>query len=325
MKVLITGATGFAGSHLAEYYLKQGVEVAITHRWRSNKENITGFEKQIEMIGCDVADAFSVEKAVLKAKPHVIHHLAAQSYVLQSWHAPAETLTINIMGTLNVLEAARKHPCLVHIAGSSEEYGNIFPNESPIKEHTPLRPVSPYGVSKVAADMLGWQYSKSYHFPVLITRAFNHTGPRRGEVFVSSHFAKQLAEIGRGLKAPVLMHGDLTSNRDWSDVRDIVRGYAMAIKWMRDEYAPNEPYRVNLCSGKGRSVASVLAELLTIANLKDTIELKADPARIRPSDIKELVGDNSKAYGDFGWQPEIYWSQTLKDLYQYWWDKCRKS
>jgi GDP-4-dehydro-6-deoxy-D-mannose reductase len=325
VKVLVTGATGFAGSHLVEYYLKQGAEVAITHRWRSNKENIVGFEKQVEMIPCDVVDAFSTEKAVLKAKPHVIHHLAAQSYVLQSWHAPAETLTINIMGTLNILEAARKHPCLVHIAGSSEEYGNVEASELPIKESTPLRPVSPYAVSKVAADMLGWQYSKSYKYPVLITRAFNHTGPRRGEVFVSSHFTRQLVEIAKGLKPPVLTHGDLSSERDWTDVRDIVRGYAMAVKWMRDNYIPNEPYRVNLCSSQCRSVASVLAELLTIAKLQDSVELKTDPARIRPSDVHQLVGDNLKALQDFGWKPEIPWSQTLAELYQYWWDRiCAK-
>lgn len=322
MKVLITGATGFAGSHLIEYYLQFGVEVAATYRWRSNRENIQKLDKSIEMIGCDVMDAYSVERAVAQAKPQIIHHLAAQSYVLESWHAPAETLTNNIIGTLNILEAARKHPCLVHVAGSSEEYGNVLPTEVPIKEDTPLRPVSPYAVSKVAADMLGWQYSKSYRFPVLITRAFNHTGPRRGEVFVSSHFAKQIAEMALGQRPPILTHGDLSSIRDWSDVRDIVRGYSMAAQWMLDNYIPTEPYRVNLCSGKGRSVESLLANLLSIAKLETKVELKTDPARIRPSDVKELVGDNSKAQFDFKWVPRIPWMRTLEDLYKYWWNKC---
>lgn len=312
MKVLITGVTGFAGSHLAEYWLKKGAEVHGTTRWRSDMSNIDGILPVESLHNCDIRDAFSVAKTVSEVKPDIIHHLAAQSFVLESWRAPAETLTTNIIGTLNILEAVRQNPCVVHIAGSSEEYGNV---EKEIDEDTPLSPMSPYGVSKAAVDMLGYQYSKSYKIPVVITRAFNHTGPRRGEVFVTSSFAKQIAEIAAGKRDPVISHGNLNAIRDWTDVRDIVRGYAYAASAMID-WNERGPMRFVLCSGVGRSVQSVLDDLLEISG--EDIPTEQDPGRMRPSDIMRLVGNNKRAGLELDWTPEIPWEKTLTDLYNYW-------
>src|SRR3989344_5672532 len=200
MRALITGITGFVGSHLAEYLLSKNIEVCGAVRWRSNKENINHIEDKIKLIETDIKDPYSVERLVKESKPDCIFHLAAQSFVPASIHAPQETLTTNIIGTVNVLEAVRRFNknIKIQIAGSSEEYGLVYPDEVPIKETSPLRPMSPYAVSKVAEDLLGFQYFKTYGLHTIITRAFNHTGPRRGEVFVTSNLAKQIAEIEAG-------------------------------------------------------------------------------------------------------------------------------
>jgi GDP-4-dehydro-6-deoxy-D-mannose reductase len=173
----------------------------------------------------DIRDSYSVERAIKESEPDFIFHLAAQSFVHASWHAPQETLTTNIVGTVNLLEAARRFGgnARIQLAGSSEEYGLVYPEEIPIKETNPLRPLSPYGVSKVAEDRLGFQYFKSYGLPIVVTRAFNHEGPRRGDVFVTSTFSKQIAEIEKGSKKPVIHVGNLGAKRDFTDVRDMVK------------------------------------------------------------------------------------------------------
>ena len=322
MKVLITGITGFAGSHLAELYLKEGADVHGTIRWRSDMSNIRDFADQLTLHNCDIRDAYSVAKTVEEVKPEFIHHLAAQTFVLESWRAPQETLSTNIMGTLNILEAARKHPCIVHLSGSSEEYGApILPADLPITEEQKLQPVSPYAVSKVAADMLAVQYAKSYGIKVVVTRAFNHTGPRRGEVFVTSTFAKQIARILAGKQESVIEHGNLEAIRDFTDVRDIVIGYFFAAQYMIAG-SPTAPLsrdyeRFNLCSGEGRSMMQVLQTLLDIAGIKG-IRLREDPKRMRPSDVPILIGSNQKAREKLRWSPVIPFEATMKDLLEYW-------
>jgi GDP-4-dehydro-6-deoxy-D-mannose reductase len=211
MRVLITGITGFVGSHMAELALAKGAEVFGTYRWRSRMDNIQHLLSQIRLIECDLRDAISVRNALKEAKPDWIFHLAAQSYVPTSWSAPADTMHINIIGTVNLFEALRQLDldCRVQVAGSSEEYGLQFEHELPIKETNPLRPLSPYAVSKVAQDLLGWQYHRSYGMFIVRTRAFNHSGPRRGEVFVDSGFAWQIARIEAGLQEPVIYVGNL--------------------------------------------------------------------------------------------------------------------
>ncbi len=346
MRVLITGVTGMVGSHLAEYLLGfDGVELFATYRWRSRMENLEELKRadklvfvtesssivspgdlelmirrhiepgKLHLIEGDMTDSSSMRRLMAAVKPDRIFHLAAQSYVPTSWSAPAETLYRNTIGQLNILEAVREAGLdpLIHIAGSSEEYGFVLPEELPVKETNPLRPLSPYGVSKVAQEMLAYQYFKSYGLKTIVTRGFNHEGPRRGEVFVTSNLAKQIAEIEKGLKPPVVYVGDLSSRRDWSDVRDFVRAYWLAL----EKGVPGEVYNVG--SGITRSVGEMLDVLLSMTECK--IEVRQDPARLRPSDVKVLMADATKFKKLTGWEPQIPFEQTLKDLLDYWRDR----
>jgi len=313
MKILITGITGFVGSHLADYALtKKNVEVYGTIRWRSKTENIEHIKDKLNLIECDINDASSVNDLIADIKPNKIFHLAAQSFVPTSWNSPAETITSNIIGELNIFEAIRRakiNPWM-QIAGSSEEYGMVYHDETPIKETNPLRPLSPYGVSKVGQDLLAYQYYMSYNLNVVRTRAFNHTGLRRGDVFVCSDFAKQIAEIESGKKKPIMFVGNLEAQRDFTDVRDMVRAYWLAL----EKGKSGEVY--NICSGRVYRISEVLGILIGLSSVK--IEVKNDPARMRPSDVPYLGGDNSKFRDATGWKPEIHFWETLRDLLNYW-------
>lgn len=313
-RCFITGITGFAGSYLAEFLLERNdTEVYGIKRWRSRMENIEHIKSKLILIECDLRDASSVANCIEEVKPDKIFHLAAQSYVVTSWLAPAETLTTNILGTLNIFEAVRKANLLdtkIQIACSSEEYGMVYEEELPIKETNPLRPLSPYAVSKVAHDLLGYQYYKSYNLYIVRTRGFNHSGPRRGEVFVESNFSKQIAEIEKGLKEPVIHVGNLDAKRDFTDVRDMVRGYWLSL----EKGEPGEVY--NICSGKTYKIKDVLDILLSLSKVK--VEVKQDPARMRPSDVPILLGDHTKFSEKTGWQPTIPFEKTLEDILSYW-------
>ncbi|OGC42638.1 GDP-mannose 4,6-dehydratase [candidate division WOR-3 bacterium RBG_13_43_14] len=218
----------------------------------------------------------------------------------------------NIIGQLNVLEAIRKFKpdARIQIAGSSEEYGMVNPDEVPIKETNPLRPLSPYAVSKVAQDMMGYQYFKSYDLKIIRTRAFNHTGPRRGIVFATSNFARQIAEIEKGLRKPVIEVGNLDAVRDFSDVRDVVRAYALSL----EKGEPGEVY--NIASGEGCKIGKMLDILLSFSKVK--VEIRQDPKRLRPSDVLLLIGSNEKFFKATGWQLKIKFEKTLEDLLNYW-------
>lgn len=313
MKVLITGITGFVGSHLAEFCLARGdVEVYGTVRPRSRMDNIKHLKNDVILLDCDIRDATSVREVIEKSKPDYVFHLAAQSFVPTSWRAPAETLTTNIVGEVNIFEAVRELglKSRIQIAGSSEEYGMVYENELPVKETNPLRPLSPYGVSKVAQDLLGYQYNKSYGLHIVRTRGFNHTGPRRGEVFVTSNFSKQIAEIEKGKRDPVIHVGNLEAIRDFTDARDMVRAYWLSL----EKCEPGEVY--NVSSDKGVKIEDMLSMLLMMTDNK--IETRQDPARMRPSDVEVLVGDSTKFRKTTGWKPEIPFEKTLEDLLNYW-------
>lgn len=314
MRVLITGITGFVGSHLAEFLLKKkDVEVFGIERWRSDQTNIHGIKDKITFIECDIRDFSSVKKVIQNVKPSKIFHLAAQSFVPTSWNAPAETLHTNIIGELNLFEAVRESNIdpWIQIACSSEEYGKVYPNELPITEKNILRPLSPYAVSKVGQDMLGYQYHQSYGLKIIRTRGFNHTGPRRGDVFVSSNFCKQVALIEKKKQKPVIKVGNLDAIRDFTDVRDMVRAY-----WLSTEgkCKPGEAY--NICTGKGYKIKDIISILLKLT--KSKIKIEKDPSRIRPSDVPVLIGDNSKFVKATGWKPTIPFEKTLEDLLNYW-------
>lgn len=339
MKALITGITGFAGSHLAEYLLARGdVEVYGLVRWRSKLDNLSDLNaqgklnvaavetnvtcsemlddcvqtRQVNLLQGDMNDAYSMKKLVEVVQPDYIFHLAAQSFVPASWNLPAETLTTNIVGEVNLFEAVREwggEP-RIHVAGSSEEYGLVLPDEVPISETNPLRPLSPYAVSKVAQDLLAWQYHRSYGLQTVVTRGFNHTGPRRGQVFSASSFAKQIAEIEKGIHPPVILVGDLSSKRDFTDVRDMVRAYWLAL----EKGEPGEAYNVG--SGTTMEIGEMLNVLLSLSTVK--VDVQQDPGRMRPSDVKILWADASKFMNQTGWAPTIPFEKTMQDLLDYW-------
>jgi GDP-4-dehydro-6-deoxy-D-mannose reductase len=312
-RVLVTGVTGFAGSHLVDYMLtRNDCEIFGIQRWRSPLENVAHFMDQITMVECDLRDASSTRDTLERIRPDWIFHLAAQSFVPTSWSAPTESLTTNVLGQLNIFEAVRRIglQCRIQIACSSEEYGMVYADELPIRETNPLRPLSPYAVSKVAQDMLAYQYWMSWKVDSVRTRGFNHEGPRRGPVFVASDFAKQIADIEKGLKPPVLHVGNLEARRDFTDVRDMVRGYWLAL----EKCEPGEVY--NLCSGKDYSIQRVLDLLLGMTKTK--IEVRQDRMRLRPSDVPVLLGDRTKFTQVTGWEPVIPFEQTLQDMLDFW-------
>ena len=312
-RVLVTGVTGFVGSHLVDYMLERGdCEIVGIHRWRSRTENIEHFMDRISMVECDLRDASSTRDTLEKVRPDWIFHLAAQSFVPTSWTAPTESLSTNIIGQVNLFEAVRKLgvKCRIQLACSSEEYGLVHADELPIRETNPLRPLSPYAVSKVGQDLLGYQYWMSWKLDCVRTRGFNHEGPRRGPVFVASDFAKQIADIEKGRRNPVISVGNLEARRDFSDVRDMVRAYWLAL----EKCEPGDVY--NICTGRAWTIRALLDHLLSLTRAR--IEIREDPARIRPSDVPVLLGDNSKFVKATGWQPTIPFEQTLQDMLEYW-------
>ena len=320
MKALITGITGFAGSHLVDYLLEHQPQVEIfgTCRWRSPRENIAHLEDgSISLVEVDLQDYNSVHRALGKVRPDFIFHLAAQSFVPTSWNAPAATLDTNIIGQTNIFEAVRELGIdpVIQIACSSEEYGLVYPDETPITEENPLRPLSPYAVSKVGQDFLAYQYFQSYGIKAIRTRGFNHTGPRRGEVFVTSNFASQLARIEAGQAEPVIRVGNLDAVRDFTDVRDTVRAYWLAV----NKAKPGEVY--NIATGDGITIRELLDRLIALTEVEVTVE--PDPARMRPSDVEILIGDSSKFRKDTGWAPEIPFQKTLEDTMNYWRERVR--
>jgi len=310
-KALITGITGFAGSHLAEHLLSKGIEVHGTDRWRSKRDNIKHIKDDIHLVNADIRDGHSLDTVIQEIKPDYIFHLAAQSFVAMSWIAPTDTIETNVVGTINLFEAVRRAGIdpVIQVAGSSEEYGMVYPEEVPITEDNPLRPLSTYGVSKVAVDRLSYQYYKSWGLKTIVTRGFNHTGPRRGEVFVTSTFAKQIAEIEKG-KEPVMYVGNLEAKRDFTDVRDIVKAYLLAA----EKCVPGEVY--NVCSGNAVKISDMLDLLLSMTKKK--IKVTQDSLRMRPSDVELLQGDYSKFKKQTGWKPKIPFEKTMEDLLNYW-------
>lgn len=314
MKALITGITGFAGSHLAEYLLEHHPEVEVlgVHRWRSPLDNIEGILDQVRLIEMDMKDFHSVYRTLEEVRPDAIFHLAAQSFVPTSWKAPADTIDTNLIGQTHIFEAIRALELdpVIQIACSSEEYGLVHPEETPIKESNPLRPLSPYAVSKVGQDFLAYQYFESYGLKAIRTRGFNHTGPRRGKPFVTSNFAMQLMRIEAGLQEPVIRVGNLDASRDFTDVRDMVRAYYLAVV----KGKPGEVY--NIASGTKITIRELLERLIELAGVD--VKIEQDPDRMRPSDVEILLGDYSKFHADTGWKPEIPFEKTLRDTLEFW-------
>ncbi|MCI0549289.1 MAG: GDP-mannose 4,6-dehydratase [Candidatus Rokubacteria bacterium] len=313
MRLLITGITGFVGGHMAEYALAQGATVWGSRRASSQTAQLERLGGRIVLLESDLRDAPAVRALLEEAAPDAIVHLAAQSSVRASWEAPAETLTNNVVSQVNLLEAVRAlglEPRIL-VVGTSEEYGLAYPDEIPIGEHNPLRPLSPYALSKVSQDLMGYQYFEVYGLPIVRSRAFNHEGPGRSDAFMTGSFARQIAEIEAGRREPVILVGDLEPRRDYSDVRDIVRGYWLLLT----RGTPGEVY--NLCSGRSWAIRTVLDFLLERAHVRG-IEVRTDPARLRPTEMPLIEGDPAKVKRALGWQVEIPFERTLADVLDYW-------
>jgi len=318
-KVLITGITGFVGSHLADYILANFPEVQILGlaRWRSPTDNIRHVLDKITLEFGDLSDLPSLKTVLSKEKPDVIFHLAAQSYVPFSFSSPIVTLNTNIIGTCHLLEAVKElkfssgYDPIIHICSSSEVYGQVKENEVPIRESNPFRPSSPYAVSKVGEDMLAFQYWLSWKIKTIRTRMFTHTGPRRGEVFASSTFAKQLASIEAGLAPPVVKVGNLDSVRTFLDARDAVKAYWLLV----NKCPPGEVY--NIGGVETMTVGDMLNRLLRLSKVKN-ITVEVDPSRLRPSDVTLQIPCIDKFVAATGWKPETKFDKTLEDLLNYW-------
>ncbi len=325
-KVLITGITGFVGSHLAEYILKEYEEIEIYGlvRWRSPKDNILGILSKINLYYGDLEDYSSLEKILAEVKPDVIFHLAAQSYVDFSFLSPISTLQTNVIGTANLLESIKTlklqigYDPIIHICSSSEVYGQVKEDEIPIRETNPLRPASPYAVSKVGEDMLALQYFLSWEIKTIRTRMFTHEGPRRGEVFAPSNFAKQVAAIEAGVQEPVAKVGNLDSVRTFMDVRDAVRAYWLLI----NKCTPGEVY--NIGGVETMTIGEMLKKLINFSTKKD-IKIEVDPKRLRPSDVTLQIPSVEKFVKQTDWKPEVKFDQTLQDMLDYWRDYYKKN
>ncbi len=316
MKALITGVGGFVGSHLASYLVGEaGLDVwgldLVEGRAAALRPRITLHVGDVLMDLPALQDLFAAEQ------PDYVFHLAAQAFVPSSWKDPWATLENNIRGQLNVLLAAvamERFPRIL-VVGSADEYGIVFPEELPISETNPLRPNSPYAVSKVAQDMMGYQYYASHKLPVVRVRPFNHIGPGQSPAFVTADFAKQIAEVEAGLREPVMRVGNLEARRDFSDVRDIIRGYYLALS----EGEPGEVY--NLGAERSYSIRQVLDGLLALSETRVTVE--QDPTRLRPSDVPEILADCAKFRSRTGWRAEIPLERSLKDILDYWRSRIR--
>jgi len=314
LRVLITGIAGFVGSHMADYLLETfpDCEVHGGIRWRSDLQNIKHLDGKIKLHDLELTDAKSTDSFVRNAEPDKIFHFAAQSYVMASYTSPQSTIETNIIGTLNLLESVRKADLdpVIHICSSSEVYGQVTEDEVPIKETNQFRPASPYAVSKVGQDRLAFQYFKSYGIKNIISRAFTHTGPRRGEVFAESTFAKQIAEIENDKREPIVNVGNLDSVRTFLDVRDIVRAY-----WLLTEKCDyGEAY--NIGGNKTMKVGEMLEMMIKMSDRE--ISIRQDPSRMRPSDVTLQIPDISKFVQKTGWKPTIPTEQTFEDLLNYW-------
>ena len=298
--------SGFVGRYLVDELLLANYEVYGLVRPRSNTSNL----EDIHLIHGDITDLSSVDECIGKVQPDMVFHLAAQSFVPASWNAPEQTMKTNVIGTMNVLEAVRSlcPECAVLVCGSSEEYGMVHPSECPIKETNPLRPLSPYGVSKVATDLLGYQYAHSYGMKIVRTRAFNHSGVGRGTNFVTTTICRQAAEIAAGKRDSFYL-GNCDAVRDFTDVRDTVNAYRLLLEGV-DAGRIESGEVFNIATNYGHTIKRVV-DMAASASFQF---IECDESKMRPSDVPVLIGDYYKLKEATGWTPTIPFSQTIREM-----------
>jgi GDP-4-dehydro-6-deoxy-D-mannose reductase len=315
MKALITGISGFAGSHLAEFLLDKEYKVFGTFYDKSTFSNLNGFIDKIRLFECDIRNYNDLKQITKKVQPDEVYHLAAISFIPTSFENPKLTFDTNFYGTLNLYESVKElkiSPKILFV-GSADEYGLIKESDLPINEDCPLKPLNPYSISKVSADFLSYFYFRNYNINVIRVRPFNHIGPRQSPEFVCSDFAKQIAEIENGLKEPIIKVGNLEAKRDFTDVRDMVRAYWLAIQ--KGELG--EVY--NICSENIVYIKDLLNKLLSMS--KKNVEIRKDFKKFRNLDIPLFLGDSTKFKKQTNWKQKFLFRKTLQDILNYWRNK----
>lgn len=328
-KVLITGITGMVGSHLADFLFKESkCKIFGLIRWRSPLENLeflipsVNQEKRVKLLYGDLNDETSLNAVMEEVRPDYIFHLAAQSFPQTSFSEPINTLNTNILGTARLLEAVKRFSkkSVIHVCSSSEVFGKVPKHKVPINEDCDFHPASPYAISKVGTDLLGKFYREAYGLNIFVTRMFTHTGPRRGDVFAESTFAKQIAMIENKLIKPVIHVGNLESLRTIADVRDAVRAYVTMITKKNN---PNKIY--NIGGNYSCKVRDILKFLISQSKYRNKIKIKIDKKRIRPIDADLQIPDISKFKSNYKWNPEIKFEKTMLDLLNYWRKKVKNN
>jgi len=335
-KALITGVTGMVGSHLTDFLLEHtDWDIYGVCRWRSPLDNVEHLldranrKDRLFFSYADLNDQMSLVRVVREVRPDYVFHLAAQSYPLTSFTAPIDTLNTNVLGTCRLLEALRletetdkSYQPVIHVCASSEVFGKIAREKIPangIHEECSFDPASPYAISKVGTDLLGRYYADAYGMTVMTTRMFTHTGPRRGDVFHESTFAKQIAMAEKGLIEPEIHVGNLKSMRTYADVRDAVRAYYMlvTVNPVAGEY-------YNIGGTYSCEVGDTLKTLISYSSIKDKLEVVTDPERLRPIDADLQIPDCSKFKEHTGWEPKITFEKTMRDLLDYWRERVER-
>ena len=323
---MITGVAGMVGSHLVDFLIENTTwDIVGFLRWNDPLENLEHLfpkinsNNRIKLFFGDLNDQSSIEKCLKEHSPDYVFHLAAQSYPQTSFIAPIDTLNTNILGTAKLLEAVKMSGLspVIHICASSEVFGRVPKEHLPISEEASFHPASPYAISKVGTDLLGRYYAEAYGMTIMTTRMFTHTGPRRGDVFAESTFAKQIAMIENNLIPPVIKVGNLNSLRTWADVRDAVRAYYMLVT-----INPTSGGYYNIGGNYTCTIRQMLDYLLSLSS-NDDIVIEVDPSRLRPIDADLQVPDIRKFTEHTGWSPKIEFEQTMKDLLDYWRNKIK--
>jgi len=318
-KILVTGATGFVGSHMVDFLLDniKNIKIYATKRYHLSRiDKIQHFYDKINWVDCDLTDPVSVNKIIKQIKPDKILHFAAESFVSPSWDHPNRYMSVNYNATVNLLEALRqsKSNCKFLIPGSGEEYGEVDKKDIPITEKTTLKPVNPYAVTKIAQDLIGFVYFKSYKLKVIRCRTFNHEGPRRENVFGLSSYAYQIARIEKGLQKPLILVGRLNDKRNFTHVKDIVKAYLIA----SEKCKPGDLYLIGNESKKHIfTFQEALKKLIKLSTVKN-IKFKEHKPFVRPTDVPRLIVNTKKFQKISDWKPKISFDQILSDTLDYW-------
>ena len=317
--ILITGITGFVGSHLADYIIENKFDCNLigTKRWHlSNLKNIKHILDKINLYDCDYTDPISVRNLIKEIKPLKVFHCAAESFVSPSWLHPNRYMSVNYNSTVNLLDSINelKLKTIFHIPGSGEEYGEIYDDELPILPETVMRPVNPYAVSKIAQDLIGYVYNKSYGLNVIRTRAFNHEGPRREKVFGIPWYAYQIARIEKNFQEPIIKVGRIKDKRNFTHVKDIVKAYWLAT----EKCTPGELYIVGSEDKKSIFTFEEALKLLISKSTVKNIKYEEDSKYVRPTDVPRLIADTTKFRKATGWEPEISFDTILDETLEYW-------